>query len=299
VWDRLLQQPPSNDEDRDALDWHYDRIALTEEHVMFCRRQNLYNETFNTESMVDILWSLPMCVVILDIYTSRTVMLLCYVFRCKISSFFLAETHTHSLSSDLKRVIGHAMCLESTALSHVQEVLAKDPIVQMLTNGDLTNIPLYRWRHIRDYSLRIDDGRDGYPCLCLGLDAEPEQVGNLRAEVQQPYLEQLMRSERVIAAGPLHLPTELKNDPSSMAVGDLILFNAKNRDDAIDFAENLPSAAAGLYESMRVHFYNTLDITGKFVSEDPLRDSPCEEMKEAMEYWGYPVDDEQTPWLNW
>jgi len=66
VWDRLLQKP---DKDRDALDWHYDRIALTEEHVMFCRRQNLYNETFNTESMVDILWSLPMCVLI-DIYES-------------------------------------------------------------------------------------------------------------------------------------------------------------------------------------------------------------------------------------
>jgi len=233
-----------------------------------------------------------------------------------------------SLSSDLRRVIGHAMCLESTQLDHVKSVLAQDPIVQMLTGSaaaaaasddaddnnddgddtvapaapaaaDLTNIPLYRWRHIRDYSLRIDDGRDGYPCLCLALDGEPEQVGNLRQQVQQRYLEQLMRSERVIAAGPLHLPTEFKDDPSSLAVGDLILFNAKDRADAIAFAENLPTAEAGLYDSMRVHFYNTLDVTGKFVSEDPLRDASCEQMREAMEYWGYPVDDEQTPWLNW
>lgn len=210
--------------------------------------------------------------------------------------------HIVSLASDLKRVIGHAMCLESTQLEYVQDVLSRDPIVQMLAgdeDGDFIDVPLYRWRHIRDYSLRIDDGRDGYPCLCLALDAEPEQVGsNLRESLQEEYLEQLIRSERVIAAGPLHLPTEFKDDPSSMAIGDLILFNARNRDDAIQFAENLPTSAAGLYESLRVHFYNTLDITGKFVSEDPLRDAPCEQMKEAMEYWGYPVEDAQTPWLN-
>ena len=195
------------------------------------------------------------------------------------------------------------MGMESTRLEYVEEVLSRDPIVQMLTGGDLTEIPLYRWRHIRDYSLRIDDGRDGYPCMCLALDAEA-QVGShqdnsqVRTDLQKAYLEQLMRSERVIAAGPLHLPTEFKDDPSSLAVGDLILFNAKDRKDAIQFAENLPTAGAGLYESMRVYFYNTLDVTGKFVSEDPLRDAPCEQMKEAMEYWGYPVADEQTPWLN-
>ena len=55
VWDRELDT-----KGRDALDLHYDRIELTEDHVMFCRKANLYNETFNTESMVDVLWSLPM-----------------------------------------------------------------------------------------------------------------------------------------------------------------------------------------------------------------------------------------------
>jgi uncharacterized protein YciI len=191
------------------------------------------------------------------------------------------------------------MCLESTGLGHVQRFLADEPIMKMMTGGDLSNIPLYRWRHIRDYSLRIDDGRDGYPCLCLALDDDPEQVGNLRGDVKPDYLEYLIRSERVIAAGPLHMPTEFKDDPSSIPMGDLILFNAKNRDDAIQFTEGLPSADQGLYSDMRVYFYNSLDITGKFVSEDPLRDAPGGQMKEAMEYWGYPVGDDQTPHLNW
>jgi len=44
-------------QNRDALDLHYDRIALTEDHVMFCRKACLYNEEFNQESNVDVLWS--------------------------------------------------------------------------------------------------------------------------------------------------------------------------------------------------------------------------------------------------
>lgn len=55
VFDREL-----DNEGKDELDRHLDRTELTEDHVMFCRKQNLYNETFNQESMVDILWSLPM-----------------------------------------------------------------------------------------------------------------------------------------------------------------------------------------------------------------------------------------------
>jgi hypothetical protein len=62
VWDRDL-----NAKGGDALDLHSDRIALTEDHVMFCRKTNLYNETFNTESMVDIVWSLPMYVGSVDV----------------------------------------------------------------------------------------------------------------------------------------------------------------------------------------------------------------------------------------
>ena len=251
------------------------------------------------------------------------------------------------LSSDLRRVIGHAICMESTELSHVHELMQREPIILQLTGGDISKIPLFRWRHIRDYTLRIDDGRFGFPCLCLAMDhdttdnnnnnndddndANPRRSLSFRQQLKEEFLqdveaetttttstrsskssstngrplsldeeqlEYLIRSERVIAAGPLHLPTPLKDDPKSWTVGDLILFNAKNRQDAVDFVENMPNAQEGLYQDVRVHFYNTLDITGKFVSEDPLSESPCADMKEAMEYWGYPVDDQQTPWLN-
>lgn len=43
--------------DAGPLELHEDRINLSEEHVMFCRKANLYNETFNTESMTDVIWS--------------------------------------------------------------------------------------------------------------------------------------------------------------------------------------------------------------------------------------------------
>jgi hypothetical protein len=203
-----------------------------------------------------------------------------------------------SLASDLKRVIGQALCLESTSMDHVNNFLKEEPIIKMLTGGDVTKVPLYRWRHIRDYTLRIDDGRFGCPCLCLAIDDEPEEVGNLREQVKHELLEYMIRSERVISAGPLYLPTQVKDDPSSLPMGDLILFNAQNRTHALEFANGLPSAQEGLYKHMRVHFYNSLDVTGKFVSEDPLRNAPGGQMKEALEYWGYPVADDQTPWLN-
>ena len=242
----------------------------------------------------------------------------------QIKNYFYFLIHVqwngvHSLSADLHRVIGHTMCLESPDIQYVQDFLRNEPIIKMLTSstdekknenaaaavGDLTNIPLYRWRQIRDYSLRIDDGRFGYPCMCVALDYQPvdneeesmESI-TLRNELEREQIEYLIRSERVIATGPLHVPTPNKEDPTSTAMGDFILFNAPNRTDAIKFVEQLPYSKSGLYDNVRVHFYNQLDITGKFVSEDPLRDSPTEQMKEAMEVWGYPVHDDQTAWLN-
>ena len=201
--------------------------------------------------------------------------------------------------------------METKETNHIYDLLREEPILQSLlgegTNNDVDHVPLYRWRHIRDYTLRHDDGRFGYPCMLLAMDDDGDDIGGdvstsssaLRETLRDEFLEYLIKSERVIAAGPLHLPTEYKDDPSSLAVGDLIMFNAKNRADAIEFVENLPTAMEGLYKDMRIHFYNSLDVTGKFVSEDPMRDAPCHQMKEALEYWGYPVDDEQTPWLNW
>lgn len=58
-WDHELQHGDPNDK-RDPWELHYDRNELNEEHVMFCRKRNLYNETFNTDSMVDIMRSFPM-----------------------------------------------------------------------------------------------------------------------------------------------------------------------------------------------------------------------------------------------
>lgn len=55
LWDQDLDT-----KGRDALELHHDRNELVEDHVMFCRKRNLYNETFNADSMVDILKSLPM-----------------------------------------------------------------------------------------------------------------------------------------------------------------------------------------------------------------------------------------------
>mmetsp|Transcript_12816 Transcript_12816/g.24048 ORF Transcript_12816/g.24048 Transcript_12816/m.24048 type:complete len:379 (-) Transcript_12816:82-1218(-) len=266
VFDKSLL---SNGDDVDVMELHENRISLTEDHVMYCRKANLYNETFNTESMADILWSYQL------------------------------------LSSDLRRTVGHAMCIESKTLEHAQKALANDPIVQMLTKGDISKIPFYRWRHIRDHTLRMDDGRGGIPNLLISMDRLPEEVPsvpNLRDSVHKDYLEYLIRSERVIAAGPLHLPTELKDDASSIPVGDFVLFNSPNRQSAIEFAENSPAAQAGLYESMKLHRFNSLDVTGKFVATDlvdPQKTKRTEEMKDALEYWGYPVGDQETKWLNW
>jgi hypothetical protein len=73
VWDQVLDNiygsgssTSTESEPKDALDLHYDRMQHTEDHVMFCRKTNLYNDTFNTDSMVDILWSLPMYVPTVD-----------------------------------------------------------------------------------------------------------------------------------------------------------------------------------------------------------------------------------------
>lgn len=262
VWDQEVDT-----QGREELELHDGRDDLCEEHVMFCRKRNLYNETFNSDSMVDILKSLPI------------------------------------LSCDLQRIIGHAMILESPDISHVRQMLQEEPILKMLNGGDLNSgINIFRWRHIRDYTLRRDDGRFGYPCMMVGIDQDPEtdpESKQIREETKAELMEYMIMSERIIMAGPLHMPTEIKDDPSSIAMGDFILFNAKTRDDAIAFVEDMPTSMQGLYKDLRVHFYNNLDISGKFVSEDPVRDAPGYQMKEAMEEWGYPVNDNQTPWLNW
>lgn len=136
--------------------------------------------------------------------------------------------------------------------------------------------------------------------MVLAFDRPEHKGGALRQEVFNRHLEYLIRGERTIAAGPLHVATEEKMDPESVPVGTLMLFNAKDREDAVEFVENDPAAMEGLYETMSVHRYNNLDVTGKFVSENLFEPNMnTYQMKEAMEYWGYPVEDHETKWLNW
>lgn len=211
------------------------------------------------------------------------------------------------LSSCATRPIGHVLILESADLVHIKSFLATDPVVRKL-GCSVEDIPLYRWRHIKDYTLRMDDGRDGYPNVLIQMDRPAEELGgtDIRSATEEAKLEYMIRSRKVIAAGPLHLPTEIKDDPSSMPVGDIVFFNAMDRDGAVEFAENDPAALAGLYETMRVHKYNTLDITGKFISENLHTLEGNDDLvnrhlilKEEMRAEGYPVDDEQTSWFNY
>jgi len=265
-----LENWEENGEENPLTEMHKDRVALTEDHVMWARKQNLYNETFNTDSMADIRFSHQL------------------------------------LSSDLQRTIGHAMVIDSPTIDHCREALSRDPIIRSLVGVDddgqcdVSSVPLYRWRQIRDHTLRMDDGRYGLPTMLLAFDRPEAMSDGLREEVQNEHLEYLIRSEKIIACGPLHVATQEKSDPKSVAAGTLMIFNAKDRNDAIEFVENDPMAVAGVYETMTVHRYNQLDVTGKFVSENLYYPNQnTYQMKEAMEYWGYPVDDEQTKWLNW
>ena len=59
IIERKDQEVVWDETNNDHILWkmHYQRTALTEKHVMWARKQNLYNETFNTESMADVLWS--------------------------------------------------------------------------------------------------------------------------------------------------------------------------------------------------------------------------------------------------
>ena len=59
-WDHELEQNKAEGDPRESWWLHYDRDDLNEDHVMYCRKHNLYNETFNQDSMVDVMRSLPM-----------------------------------------------------------------------------------------------------------------------------------------------------------------------------------------------------------------------------------------------
>ena len=82
------------------------------------------------------------------------------------------------------------------------EALSRDPILRSLLGVDpdkgmcdVSPVPLYRWRQIRDHTLRIDDGRNGLPNMVLAFD-RPEAISDgLRDEMSNDHLEYLIRSE--------------------------------------------------------------------------------------------------------
>jgi uncharacterized protein YciI len=230
--------------------------------------------------------------------------------------------------------IGHAICIDSNSLSYAQELLSKEPILQALTNvdtfdppyhediltmpsplttttttrppADLSKVKLFRWRHIKDHSLRQDDGMlDMTPWIIIALD-RPNQH-NLRAATNRSHVEYLIDSERIVMAGPLYaMPTNSSSSSSSSsttaaegatqpAVGNFMVVNALDRDEAVQFAENDPCALAGLYESMRVHDYNAIDVSGKFVT---VQIGDQDKVRGMMKSWGYPLNEDQTAWIN-
>lgn len=230
--------------------------------------------------------------------------------------------------------IGHAICIDSNSLSYAQELLSKEPILQALTNADddtfdlpvhediltmpspltattttrpladLSKVKLFRWRHIKDHSLRQDDGMlDRTPWIIIALDRPNQQ--SLRAATNRSHVEYLIDSERIVMAGPLYT-TPTNSNSSSMAaedtfpspepaVGNFMVVNALDRNDAVQFAENDPCALAGLYDSIRIHDYNAIDVSGKFVT---VQIGDQDKVRAVMKSWGYPLNEDQTAWIN-
>jgi hypothetical protein len=96
----------------------------------------------------------------------------------------------------------------------------------------------------------------GCPCVIIAMDDEPNIVGNTRMETEKTIFKYFIRSKKVIMAGPLYLSTEIKDDPSSIPVGDLIMFHVPIHEEVIEFVENLLAAQEGsLYgRDLLVHF---------------------------------------------
>ena len=54
---------------RSRLDLHDNQVQSTTDHVMHCRKTNLYNETFNYISAADVVWSyqeVPFIVLVIE-----------------------------------------------------------------------------------------------------------------------------------------------------------------------------------------------------------------------------------------
>ena len=260
---------------------HRQKFNTIKSHVRWAREANLVNETVHT-------WKEDVKV---DIPFSYSI-----------------------LSTDQQSEIGSIICLNAQSSEDALKYLAKEPMIKYLlnceeedTNGDgvvkvlkKSNL-LFQWRHAEEAKLRQDDGRFGLPYAMIGLDAKKSE--NLRDKHAREHYEYLIRSERVIASGSLlSFDTENSSDSESKTVGegigDIVFFNAPSRSDAILFAESDPLSLQGVYESLRVQRYNTIDVTGKHVAMDKYARSCNDVVFNEMEEEGYAVYDYQTPWVR-
>lgn len=246
-------------------------------HVRWAREANLRNETIN-ERLGDLEVDVPF---------------------------------SHSLlSPDLQSEIGSLICLNAKSLESALDYLAKEPFICSMTPNlshaqrmkylkDAKTSALHRWMHVKEAKLRQDNGRFGFPTVGLGLDTRSKKNAALRTDLTREHYEYLIRSEKVIACGPLHpLNNNLHEDPEEVAYGSLILFNAASRGEAIQFVESDPLAINGVYKKLTVNQINNIDVSGKHVAMDKFATGPDDIVFEKMEEEGYAVYDYQTPWIQ-
>jgi uncharacterized protein YciI len=241
-----------------------------------------------------------------------------------------------SLSADRSLMVGHAICIDSNTVEGAKELLSREPILMALTNelerdidssevifeipktspddenhkaryprADVSNIGFFRWKHIKHYSLRQDDGMSSpdneymTPTLIISFDHDPsKEIADLRANTNTSHVEYLMESEQVVMGGPFHQVMGDGEAESATAVGNIMVVNTPGREHAIRFAEDDPCAKVGLYQTIRIHDFNNLDVTGKYVLQNKLHPNEFDHVKDAMDQWGYPVGDDLTAWLN-
>jgi hypothetical protein len=123
-----------------------------------------------------------------------------------------------------------------------------------------------------------------------------EGVEGLRGRTREEHLEYLMKSGRVVAAGPIFEIKEEEEEEMGEPKGSLVVMNARSMEDAEEFVKNDPYNKAGLFENVMVRRINEADVSGKFGianKYEPEYRDPVE--YELEEEGGY--DMEKTPWL--
>jgi len=180
------------------------------------------------------------------------------------------------LSDDLRTEVGNVVCIDAKTVEDARAFAEEEPLSVYLSGGNNRGpegTKLYRWGRVRDYDLRADDGRNGFPTMAFCWDKK-KGVEGLRPATRKAHLEYLIDSERIIAAGPLFETTGDGADGGP--VGSLVLFNSKSAEDAANFCANDPYALAGLFDDVRISYHNTVDVSGKFFTPDKFAVDPSD-----------------------